>query len=219
MDKDTQTKIFQWAALSRLKIIGSSKYLYLAITIFWIFATYVNLNHGTLEDLIYKTGLSFGKIAILLLGIIVLPGILGRLKIEIKLTRIITLFRRQLGITAFLIAFTHFTIVRGTLYLTGLNPLKTSTPLFVLMGTGTLFILFFMFLTSNNLSQKKLGKWWKKLHRLIYIVLWLLVLHTGLQKISIWSVYIFIFASLEVISWIYHLKNQKTTASNTQPHS
>ncbi len=209
MEPDIQTKIFQWFAKRRPKIVDLFKYLYLTIAIFWVFAAYVNLSHGTLEGFIYKAGVSSGKIALLLLGIVVLPGILGRFKVEIKLTRIITLFRRQLGIVAFLVAFTHFTIVRGLQYLSGYNPLKAPFELFVVMGTGALFLLFLMFLTSNDTSKKRLGKWWKNLHRLIYLVLWLLVLHTGLQRISVWSVYIFIFASLEIVSWTYYFLKKR----------
>ena len=209
MEPDIQTKIFQWFAKRRIKIVDLFKYLYLTIAIFWVFAAYVNLSHGALEGFIYKAGLGLGKTALLILGIIVLPGILGRFKVEIKLTRIITLFRRQLGIVAFLVAFTHFTIVRGLQYITGFNPFKAPFELFVVMGTSALFLLFLMFLTSNDTSKKRLGKWWKNLHRLIYLVLWLLVLHKGLQKISVWSIYIFIFASLEIVSWTYYFLKKR----------
>ena len=209
MDQDLQTKIFKWFAGRRIKIVDLFKYLYLAIAIFWVFAAYENFSNGNLEGFIYKTGVGSGKIALLLLGIVVLPGILGRFRIEIKLTRIITLFRRQLGIVAFLIAFTHFIIVRGFLYISGFNPFNVPLELLVVMGMSALFLLFLMFLTSNDTSKKRLGKWWKYLHRLIYLVLWLLVLHTGLQRISVWSVYIFIFASVEVASWAYYFLKKR----------
>jgi DMSO/TMAO reductase YedYZ heme-binding membrane subunit len=69
-----------------------------------------------------------------------------------------------------------------------------------------------MFLTSNNLSVKRLGKWWKRLHRVVYIVVWLLVLHTGLQRISVWTYFIGVFAVLEIGSLIYNYLKKKQVA-------
>jgi DMSO/TMAO reductase YedYZ heme-binding membrane subunit len=70
-----------------------------------------------------------------------------------------------------------------------------------------------MFLTSNDLSKKAMGKLWKKLHRFVYLVLWLLVLHTALQRISIWTFLIAFVAILEIASWVYHLSKKSSPSS------
>ena len=209
--KNWQEKIFTATARKSPQIIPIFKYLYVAIILFVIFGANSYIKKGDIDQSFYTIGVFFGRTALTLLGIVVLPGILGRFAVEIKLTRIITLFRRQLGILVFVLAFSHYQLVRGISIYTGQIPLLPR-PVFEVLGTSALFLMFLMFLTSNNFSQKTLGKNWKKLHRVVYIILWLLVLHTGLQRISIWSVFILTFALLELTSLIYNYfkKNQKT---------
>ncbi len=43
-------------------------------------------------------------------------------------------------------------------------------------------------LTSNTLSMKKLGKYWKKLHRLAYVLVFLVVLHVLFLQWNRWHV-------------------------------
>ena len=209
--KDWQADLYEKVARKSPQIIPFLKYIYFAIIIFLIFGANSYIKKGEIDQFFYTSGVWFGRTALTLLGIVVLPGILGRFAIEIKITRIITLFRRQLGILVFVLAFSHYQLVRGISIYTGQIPLMPR-PVFEVLGTSALFLMFLMFLTSNNFSQKTLGKNWKKLHRVVYIILWLLVLHTGLQRISIWSVFILTFALLELTSLIYNYfkKNQKT---------
>jgi len=219
MDKteiDWQTDLYEKAAGKSPQIIPLFKYLYLAIIVFLIFGANSYIKKGDVDQSFYTVGVFFGRTAITLLGIVVLPGILGRFGIEIKLTRIITLFRRQLGILVFVLAFSHYQLVRGISIYTGQIPLFPR-PIFEVIGTSALFLMFFMFLTSNNFSQKTLGKNWKRLHRVVYLILWLLVLHTGLQRISIWSIFIFTFAVLEIVSLAYYylLKPKTSSFSNS----
>ncbi|HLA03664.1 MAG TPA: ferric reductase-like transmembrane domain-containing protein, partial [Patescibacteria group bacterium] len=200
--KDWQTDLYEKVARKSPQIIPLFKYLYFAIILFLILGANSYIKKGQVDQFFYTSGVYFGRTALTLLGIVVLPGILGRFGIEIKLSRIITLFRRQLGILVFVLAFSHYQLVRGISIYTGQIPLFPR-PIFEVIGTTALFLMFFMFLTSNNFSQKTLGKNWKRLHRIVYVILWLLVFHTGLQRISIWSVFILTFAVLEVLSWIY----------------
>jgi len=210
--KNWQEKIFTATARKSPQIIPIFKYLYVAIILFVIFGANSYIKKGDIDQSFYTIGVFFGRTALTLLGIVVLPGILGRFAVEIKLTRIITLFRRQLGILVFVLAFSHYQLVRGISIYTGQIPLLPR-PVFEVLGTSALFLMFFMFVTSNNFSQKQLGKNWKRLHRVVYLILWLLVLHTGLQRISIWSVFILTFAILELASLIYdYLKKKQKTA-------
>jgi sulfoxide reductase heme-binding subunit YedZ len=204
MEKDLQTKIFEVFAKKSPLIIRLSLFTYLLIIGMIAVGHYLYFSDPTTQAPIYSLGKKCGQLVIGLLGMVVMPGILGRLGIEIMMTRIITLFRRQIGISIFLLSFAHYSFVKSLpSFYGGVLPLMNLVA-FELMGLLAFIILFLMFLTSNNWGIRKLGKWWKRLHRFVYAVLWLLVLHTGLQKISIWSAGIFAVAVLEIVSLIYH---------------
>lgn len=151
----------------------------------------------------YGVGVWSGRAAVTILAIVLIPGILGRFGIQIKVTRVITFYRRQLGITTFLLAFTHGMLVRVVFRLSqGEFPFSVE-PLFELFGTLALSLMFFLFVTSNDVSVRFLGRWWKRLHRLVYVIVWLILLHTLLQRVSVWSVMIGIVAIAEMISFLY----------------
>lgn len=211
-ENNWQVKVYKSIASKPVFVKRIFLFIYILILIFLGFAIYVISTGSTLEALIYQTGVWAGRTAISILAFVVLPGILGRFRIEIPITRIITAYRRQFGILVFLLAFSHASIVRMIPKLLGILPIFPLI-LFETFGLLALSILSFMFLTSNNFSVKKLGKNWKRLHRFIYVVLWLLALHTGLQRISIWSALIFSFASLEIISLIYDFMTKRNSGA------
>ncbi|OGG30655.1 hypothetical protein A2973_00110 [Candidatus Gottesmanbacteria bacterium RIFCSPLOWO2_01_FULL_49_10] len=151
----------------------------------------------------YGLGVWSGRAAVTILAAVLVPGILGRFGIQIKVTRVITFYRRQLGITTFLLAFTHGMLVRWVARIAlGQYPLSAA-PLFEFFGTFALSLLFFLFVTSNDTSVKRLGPWWKRLHRTVYIIVWLVLFHTLLQRVSVWSALIGVVAVLEVVSLLY----------------
>ncbi|MEX0617197.1 MAG: ferric reductase-like transmembrane domain-containing protein [Candidatus Woykebacteria bacterium] len=144
----------------------------------------------------------FGRLALVVLLITLTPGILGRFNIQIKAIRIITLFRRRLGILVFLLAFTHASLMFLP-KIVKIEPFLIPPPTFQIFGILALTILSFMFLTSNNFSVRRLGPWWKRLHRLVYVALLFILLHTALQRTSIWSISAGVFFALEISSLIY----------------
>lgn len=209
VQKDWQTNVFEVFAKNSRLIISLFHIGYWLGLVFLVGFSFLETQEQW-YPLIYKLGRFLGRASLVLLGIVVLPGILGRFRVEIRLTRIITLLRRQLGIAVFLLAIAHYVLVRLVPTLIGIFKLEIPYPtLYENLGAVALFVMFWMFITSNNLSQKKLGKWWKFLHRFVYVAIWALVLHTGLQKISIWTLGIAIVGVLEVISWIYYLFSKK----------
>jgi DMSO/TMAO reductase YedYZ heme-binding membrane subunit len=213
--KDWQTVIYEEFAKNYKLITRLFHLFYYLLILFYVVTAYFIVARSQYVDFFYQVGRHFGQLAIALLGLVVLPGIMGRFRLEIKLTRLITLFRRQLGIGVFIFAFVHYSFVRLLPTVAGFFELKFPYPaLFENLGVIALFILFLMFLTSNNASQKKLGKWWKRLHRFVYLTVWLLVFHTGLQKISIWTLGIGTVAILEVLSFIYEYMRKKSSALN-----
>jgi methionine sulfoxide reductase heme-binding subunit len=83
--------------------------------------------------------------------------------------------RRTVGLACFFYAMLHLAI-----YLT--NGLKTLwdeiTRLYIAAGFSAFAILLVMALTSNNWIQRKIGgRKWKKLHRIVYIAIPILIYH------------------------------------------
>ncbi len=219
IEKDWQTKVFESFARKSPFLIKLFPLVYFVWAGAMLVGLYINLTHSDLYYLVYSIGKNFGQAALILLGIVILPGILGRFKIEIKITRLITLFRRQLGITVFLLGLSHYALIRFFPMISGAYPISLPVG-FEIFGTIALSIFFFMFLTSNNYSVKRLGKWWKRLHRFVYVAVWSLAIHTALQITSVWSIYAGIFAVLEVGSLIYdYVKKKRAVTPNLQQRS
>ena len=87
--------------------------------------------------------------------------------------------RRPLGIYAFLYASAHFLVFTGLDYgfdLALLVQENLDKP-FILIGAIALIILLALAVTSFQWWMKRLGKRWKKLHRLIYPAALLVLLH------------------------------------------
>lgn len=198
-----QFKIFQLANKNRKNIVNLFKLTYFLVLAFIIAGAYVTFTNHTSQPYFYELAIGSGKLALALLMIAVIPGILGRFGVKIQITFIITNFRRYIGILMFLTALAHASIIRLFPYLSGLIPFTFPPPTFEIFGFLALFLLFWMFITANEGSVISLGVWWKRLHRLVYLVLWLIAFHVVLQRMSIWSILILIVAILEVLSLVY----------------
>lgn len=87
--------------------------------------------------------------------------------------------RRQLGLFSFFYGLLHFLI-----YLLFDIDLQwqffqedfVERP-FVLIGLLNLILLFLLSITSPSFVRKKMGRWWRRVHRLIYIMVPLAILH------------------------------------------
>lgn len=218
MGGDWQEQIYIWFAKKNSLFLKIFPIVFLIWAAAMTIGAFVNLTHSDLYALFYSLGKHSGQAALALLGIVLLPGILGRFRIEFKITRVITLFRRQLGITVFLFGLAHYCLIRFFPMLAGTYPISLPVG-FEVWGTFALFILFFLFLTSNNFSKKHLGPWWKRLHRFVYVAVWFLAFHVAYQRISVWSLYAGIFGVLEIASfiWEYFKKKQEPIQNLQQP--
>lgn len=87
--------------------------------------------------------------------------------------------RRALGLYAFMYAVIHFLLFAGIDYQFNLAFILADTAKkpFIWLGLITGLILFLLALTSFQWSTKRLGKNWKRLHRLVYLAGVLGVLH------------------------------------------
>jgi len=206
MDSDTQRQTnwqvaaYRWSAVNKPKFIFLTNFLYLLLIAIVLVTFYSINNDQEIYNFFAEKRAWFGRAALLTLLIVITPGILGRFNIQVRVSRIITLYRRRLGILVFLLSFTHFHVI-SLPKMAGIE--SNILPTFQVMGLTALVILSLLFLTSNNFSQRRLGKWWKRLHRLIYVVVLLILLHTTMQRVSIWSVLAGIFFALEIASLTY----------------
>jgi sulfoxide reductase heme-binding subunit YedZ len=109
-------------------------------------------------------------------------------------------FRRHFGITMFLSALLHSGLTVTLLAIvTGQIPVVLQPQL---MGVIALSLLFPLWLTSNDLSQQRLGKGWKVLHRLTYLALIFIFLHVAMMMKWIWGVLMGTVLILELLSWL-----------------
>ena len=92
--------------------------------------------------------------------------------------------RRALGLYAFLFAATHLLIFSGVDFgfdWSLLKPEILEKP-YILVGLTTLTILSALALTSFKWWMKRLGKNWKRLHKLVYLASILVVIHYAWAK-------------------------------------
>ena len=130
-----------------------------------------NLSPNPIQDLEQRTG--FAAITILILSLSTTP-----LRILFK-WRTPSKYRRVLGLYAFFYATIHVIIYLAIDYAFDLNLLVNATleKRYTLVGTTAYLLLIPLAITSYKWGMKKIGKNWKKLHRTVYLIAPLLILH------------------------------------------
>src|SRR3989338_1064745 len=156
----------------------------------------------------YNLALLSGKISVIIFILVMIPGIARRFCIVSKLVFPLMIYRRYMGISMFLFALFHASVIRLVSFTQEGFPFS-SLLLFELSGLTALFFLFFMFLTSNDFSVKHLGIWWHRLHKLIYFIMWLILIHVGLQRISFWTVLMAMAVTAQARSYFYSRRLKK----------
>lgn len=154
-------------------------------------------------------GKSFGTIALLLFVITLIPSIIQRFGLAKQFSLIIKLIlpvRRQIGILMFVSAFTHYLAMKVIPVIQFKSP--PSLPIYQAFGLVALIFSFALFITSNSWATRKLKSNWKRLHRLTYVIGWLIFGHVllgGLKsesEISIQALAIGVVMLVEVASLI-----------------
>ena len=164
-----------------------------------------------LDSLIVKIdpillGNYLGRTALILFAITLTPGIFRRMvwfthqNIVTKFVQYVSRYRAKFGISTYLFALSHFIFVRVFPFWP--NVFRHPFAIFEWFGVFALLLLTPMFLTSNKYSYKKLGKNWKKLHKVVYIIIWLVFLHVGLQGTWYLTLIILVVGILEIVSFI-----------------
>lgn len=89
--------------------------------------------------------------------------------------------RRGFGVASALAAITHgFLTLRGIGWFAGLKFYEPAQLLGMALGSLSLGILLALLFTSTDTAMRRLGRRWKKLHRLVYLVAVLILLHVPL---------------------------------------
>jgi sulfoxide reductase heme-binding subunit YedZ len=112
--------------------------------------------------------------------------------------------RRQLGLWCFAYVVLHLS--GYTAFILGFDWSQLGVELrkrpYIIVGALGFLCLLALALTSNRYSQRRLGSRWKKLHRLVYVVLGLGLLHMlwiVRADLKEWAIYAFVGALLLVL--------------------
>lgn len=214
----------------------------IVLMLFWLAMVALTVQSPLILLRIGELGSNLGTVSLILFCLTLLPGIITRLQILPQLTlpiaTMITPFRRHLGISMFLTAFVHMSLsstlphialtlltIRSVLPMTldqKLPIILASLPppfrLFEQVSIIGWLLLLPVWLTSNDFSQKRLGKWWKRVQRLTYLAIWFIMAHLALQGAG-WALAVGVFAVLEITSWVvfwYRKRLSKRAASTLQ---
>ena len=202
--------IYNFFIVKRSAIIFVFKMIYFLLIIFVISAFLFSYFNNQYLLHLNNYGTFFGKSALLTFILTLLPGIGERLMIKNQLLSILKIYRRYIGILMYILTLAHTALVK-ILFLTSLKDLLSNYT-FEIMGSVASLILFFLFITSNNISLSRLRINWYRLHRLIYLAMFFIFLHVALQRLSIWTVLMGLVIILQIISFaiVYKRTNSFT---------
>lgn len=183
--------------------------IYILQILFIISESWVYFEKKEYVPVFYNLSINSGRLAVIFFIFTLVPGMTKRFGIRHKLLALFMIFRRYIGILMYLFALIHATMTR---FLPTIAAGRIRTPpLFELMGFAALFLLFFLFITSNDFSVRVLGVIWYFIHKLIYLAMLFILLHVGLQRMSIWTVLMGATVFLMVVSFGYQwVKKRKS---------
>jgi len=130
-----------------------------------------NLTYNPIQDITFRTGKPALVLLVLSLACTPLNSLFG-FRAAVKL-------RRPLGVYAFLYVVMHFLTFTVLDYVLDWNLIKEAIfeKRYALVGFAAFLLLLPLFLTSTKGWQKRLGKRWKSLHKLVYLAAPLAVIH------------------------------------------
>ncbi len=139
----------------------------------WLVFDYAtdNLSFNPIQDITFRTGKPALVLLVLSLACTPLNSLFG-FRAALKL-------RRPLGVYAFLYVVMHLLTFTVLDYVLNWNLIKEAIfeKRYALVGFAAFLLLLPLFLTSTKGWQKRLGKRWKVLHKLVYLAAPLAVIH------------------------------------------
>ncbi len=207
------TSFFRQAIHHKPEIMKGFKVLYVLIVFLLMLAAYMT-SQNLSRSLVYEVGTLSGTIAGYLFCLSIAPGILRRFGMRGMFVSFLMSIRREVGISMFAFSFLHYAAIRLFPIVFGGEPLIVPPPLFELLGVASLYSLAPIFITSNNWSVKTMGAWWRRLHAMVYFIVWLLFAHVALQEFEGLAIVLGIFALLEAGSLFYAAGQGKALKSS-----
>ncbi len=208
--------IFLTVTRYRNQIVKAFQVSYVLILAILIIGTPTIVSFGEQYALYYALGRQAGQAALVVFILTTIPGIARRFRIKHKLIAILMIFRRYIGILMYALAFAHYwTMTGAATFIRGDIP--QTIPAFLFFGLGALTFTTPMFFTSNDLSVGKLGAWWHRIHKLTYIIVWLIFFHVALQRVSIWTLLIGAAAVAQVSSHAYSRFVKRSSQGTSSP--
>lgn len=199
-------KIFAYIVPRKERVIAGFKAVYFLICVFAFFAARSIYYADGNAAFFYALGVNSGRMGLICYIITLIPGMMGRYGVRNKLLSLLNIFRRYIGILMYIFAVTHFLLVRAVFSIS--TGIFIPLVLFELFGAAALTLLFFLFITSNDFSVTRLGKWWRWTHKLTYPAMGFIFLHAALQRVSIWSLAMGVIIVLEVGSVVSMLSRR-----------
>ncbi len=142
---------------------------------------------------------------ILLLFVTALPRLAKLFRLNIL--RYLCTKRKELGIYSFIYITLHVFFVFEVIFAWNLGAFSAAFfgPNFIYYLSAILayLIVLIMAITSNRFSIQKLKFWWKKTHNLVYLAIFLIIIHTfGLAYSFLDNLYLWLFFALISLSLI-----------------
>lgn len=188
--------------LHKREVLKGFRFIYLLV-ILGLVGVAISSYFELFTPQIYPLGVMFGQLAAFLFCLCLTPGIARRFGVSNNFFTILMLFRRQIGVLMFAFSFLHYAILRLFPVLFGGREIPQFIPVYEILGAASLYALIPLWLTSNDLSVKFLKGWWRRLHSLIYFIVWLIFGHVALQGFSPATVLLGLYAILEIWSLTY----------------
>ncbi len=201
--------LFKYVVSRRGKIIRLFKIIYCFLILLFLIGARSVYYADQYQPFFYSLAVAFGKSAVVIYILTLVPGIVRRFGLKHEIVAIVMILRRYLGILMYILVFTHYWWVRG-INIWFHKIFVIPPPVFESVGFIALVLLTPIFLTSTDLAVAKLGKWWGRIHKLTYVVMFLILLHTALQRISIWSILVLLIVILQMTSYIYSRLKKRT---------
>lgn len=207
-------KIFSFLIGRRKQIIYGFFGVYLFVALLLVIGSISVVERDSNSLFFYRLGVTFGKCAVLVFVVTLIPGIATRFGMKHRVFSLIRIFRRYIGILVYLLVLSHS-------WLVSIFPRLLTWPnsgtfmLFELFGIAASILLFSLFITSNDWSVVKLKSLWYLLHRLVYIIMWFILFHVGLQRLSFWSFLMGVTVFLMMVSFMADYLRKRQTPMPT----
>lgn len=201
-------------------IIKCFQILEIGLALLWFIVSYSLVGDMAAIGMLFDIGLKFGQAALMLYVLTLIPGILKRFNVLSQIRVVLHAFRRHFGIVMYIAMFIHMSWTTTLPLISVFGYDLSKFPMlatFQLVGLAAALILLPLFVTSNDFSVKKLGPWWKRIHRLTYVAMFLIFLHVALVESPKWLVLITTTMIIWIFSWLTYFSRNfaKKTDNNT----